>query len=289
MGCTPPEDRRAAWLPTSPGGAGADGAERGGQSMVPRESADEGVVAGTDGGVEPRIVVAGCGGAGCNVVSQVYEKNLAGVETLAVNTDPGSLERTRADVRILLAQGVAVDGDPILAAYAAEACRDLLQSATSADIVFLVAGLGGATGTGVTPVLAGAARDAGAHTVGIAIVPFLVEGRGAAVEEGLARLKATCDSVVIIDNNNLARLGTELTLSQGFDFVNRVVMTIIEGVVENVSASAYTSLFDEIETVARDVASAPEQMPVEVATPVVEAASNFEPVAFDSGGFIGLR
>ena len=78
-----------------------------------------------------------------------------------VNTDAGSLERTRADVRILLAQGVSVDGDPLLAGYAAEACRDLLKSAAAADIVFLVCGLGGATGTGAGPVLAEAAKDAG--------------------------------------------------------------------------------------------------------------------------------
>src|SRR3990170_4865676 len=136
--------------------------EHGGHSMAHTENADEGVVAGGHAGQDPRIVVAGCGGAGCNVVSQVYEKDLPGVETLAVNTDQGSLERTRADVRILLAQGVSVDGDPMLAAYAAEASRDLLQSAATADIVFLVAGLGGATGTGGAPVLASAAKEAGA-------------------------------------------------------------------------------------------------------------------------------
>lgn len=255
--------------------------------MEPRESAEEGVAA-TNAGMEPRIIVAGCGGAGCNVVSQVYEKDLAGVETLAVNTDAGALERTRADVRILLAQGVAVDGDPVLAAYAAEACRDLLQSAATADLVFLVAGLGGATGTGVAPVLAAAAKEAGAHVVAVAILPFQVEGRPA-VDEGLARLKAACDSVVIIDNNNLTRLGTELTLAQAFDFVNRVVLTIVEGVVESLTASTVLALVDELESIARDAASEPAPVPIEVATPVVEAAMNFEPVAFDDTGFIGLR
>ena len=256
--------------------------------MAHTENADEGVVAGGHAGQDPRIVVAGCGGAGCNVVSQVYEKDLPGVETLAVNTDQGSLERTRADVRILLAQGVSVDGDPMLAAYAAEASRDLLQSAATADIVFLVAGLGGATGTGVAPVLASAAKEAGAHTVAVAILPFSVEGRGAAVDEGLARLKEACDSVVIIDNNNLVRLGADLRLRQAFEFVDRVVLTIIEGVVENLTISAYTTLFDEVESVARGLAGEPEALPVEVATSVVEAAANFEPVAFDSTGFIGL-
>jgi len=257
--------------------------------MAPRESADEGGAARTDGGVDPRIVVAGCGGAGCNVVNQVYEKDLPGVETLAVNTDAGALERTRADVRILLAKGVRVDGDPVLAAYAAEASRDLLQSATSGDIVFLVCGLGGGTGTGAAPVLAESARDAGAHVVGIAILPFSVEGRGTRVEEGLARLKAACDSTVILDNNNLTRLGADLTLAQAFEFVNKVVLTIIEEVLEHLSGSVMTTLLEEVESVAREMQGVPEALPVEIATPVIEAAGPYEPVAFDSTGFIGLR
>lgn len=256
--------------------------------MVPRESTDDGSVARIEGGLDPRIVVAGCGGAGCNVVSQVYEKDLAGVDTLAVNTDAGSLERTRAHVRILLAQGVAVDGDPVLAEYAAEACRDLLRSATSADIVFVVCGLGGGTGTGAGPVLADAARQAGAHTVGIAILPFAVEGRQTSADRGLSRLKEACDSVVIVDNNNLPKLGADLGLGQGFEFVNRIVLTIVEGVLEHLSSSAMVGLLEEVESIAKEVAGEP-TMPIEVATPVIEAASQFEPVAFDSTGFIGLR
>ncbi|MEK6851346.1 MAG: hypothetical protein AABY30_02280 [Candidatus Thermoplasmatota archaeon] len=256
--------------------------------MADRGSADEAVAERTDGDIEPRIVVAGCGGAGCNVVSQVYEKDLPGVETLAVNTDAGALHRTSADVRILLAQGVAVDGDPHLAEYAAEACRDLLKSATSADIVFLVAGLGGATGTGASPVLADAARDAGAHVVGIAILPFAVEGRGT-LDDGIARLKATCDSVVVLDNNCLEQLGPDLTLHQAFEFMNRVVLTLIEGVIAHLSSAVMTSVVDEIEAVAREMQMELASVPVQVATPVIEAASQFEPVAFDSSGFIGLR
>ncbi len=257
--------------------------------MALRESADEETAARSDAGTDPRIVVAGVGGAGCNVVSQVYEKDLPGVETLAVNTDAGSLERTRADVRILLAQGVRVDGDPLLAAYAAEACRDLLQSAASADIVFLVCGLGGGTGTGAAPVLAEAARDAGAHTVGIAILPFAAEGRGGRVDEGLARLKAACDSTVVLDNNNLLKLGADLALAQAFGFVNTVVITMIEEVLAHLSSAVMTTLFEEVESVARGIREMPEALPVEVATPVIEAAGDYSPVAFDDMGFIGLR
>lgn len=257
--------------------------------MEARENAEEGVTARLDGGLDPRIVVAGCGGAGCHVVSQVYEKELPGVETVAVNTDAGSLERTRADVRILLARDVAMDGDPVLAAYAAEACRDLLQSAMCADIVFLVAGLGGATGTGTSPVVADSAREAGAHVVGIAILPFRAESRGSAVEEGLGRLRAACDSVVILDNNCLERLGPDLTLRQAFAFVDRVVLTIIEGVLEHLSTAEVTTLVDEVEAVAREMQEDAEGIPLQVATPVVEAVSRFEPVAFDATGFIGLR
>ena len=256
--------------------------------MADRGSTDETIGTRTDGDLEPRIVVAGCGGAGCNVVSQVYEKDLPGVETLAVNTDAGSLHRTSADVRILLAQGIAVDGDPQLAEYAAEACRDLLKSATTADIVFLVAGLGGATGSGAAPVLADAARDAGAHVVGIAILPFSVEARDR-VDEALANLKGACDSVVVLDNNCLEQLGPGLALHQAFEFMNRVVLTLIEGVLDHLSSAVLTTVVDEIEAVAREMQTESASVPVQVATPVIEAAPQFEPVAFDGSGFIGLR
>jgi cell division protein FtsZ len=257
--------------------------------MGPEESADAGIAVRIEGDAEARIVVAGCGGAGCNVVSRVYEKAFPGVETLAVNTDAGSLDRTSADVRILLAQGVSIDGDPVLASYAAEACRDLLQSATTADIVFLVAGLGGATGTGAAPVMAQAARDAGAHTIGVAILPFREESRRGPADESLARLKACCDSLVVLDNDNLLRLASDLTLREGFHVMNQVVLTLIEGVLEHLSTAVLTSVAEELESVARDMREEPSTPMIEVATPVVEAASAFVPVAFDASGFIGLR
>lgn len=253
------------------------------------ESADTGIVVRIDGATDPRIVVAGCGGAGCNVVTHVYEKALPAVDTVAVNTDAGALERAHADVRILLAQGVSIDGDPVLASYAAEACRDLLQSATTADIVFLVAGLGGATGTGAGPVLANAARDAGAHTVGVAILPFREEGRREAADHGLELLKSCCDSLIVLDNENLLRLGSDLTLHEAFHVMDQVVMTIIEGVLEHISAAAFTTVAEELEEVTRGLNQEPIGVPVEVATPVIEAVSEIVPVAFDGSGFIGLR
>jgi len=257
--------------------------------MGPEESADAGIAVRIAGDIEPRIVVAGCGGAGCNVVSRVYEKELPGVETLAVNTDAGSLERTRADVRILLAQGVSIDGDPVLASYAAEACRDLLQSATTADIVFLVAGLGGATGMGAAPVLAQAARDAGAHTVGVAILPFREESRRTPADDGLALLRSSCDSLVVLDNDNLLKLAGDLTLQEAFHVMNQVVLTIIEGVLEHINAAVLTTVAEELESVTRDMNEEAATLPIEVAMPVVDAASAFLPVAFDASGFIGLR
>ncbi len=257
--------------------------------MGPEGSADAGIAVRIAGDAEPRIIVAGCGGAGCNVVTRVYEKELPGVETLAVNTDAGSLERTRADVRILLAQGVQIDGDPVLASYAAEACRDLLQSATTADIVFLVTGLGGATGTGAAPVLARAARDAGAHTVGVAILPFREEGRRTAADGGLADLKSSCDSLVVLDNDNLLKLDSDLSLREAFHVMNQVVLTMLEGILEHVSAAVLTTVAEELDGVARGMTEGNASLPVEVATPVVEAAAEFAPVAFDASGLIGLR
>jgi cell division GTPase FtsZ len=137
--------------------------------------------------------------------------------------------------------------------------------------------------------MAQAARDAGAHTVGIAILPFSAEGRRAAAEEALGRLKSACDSVVVLDNDNLLKLGDDLVLRDAFSVMNTVVLTIIEGVLEHLSSAVLTTVAEELESVTRAMQEEPAAMPVEVATPVVEAAANFTPVGFDSMGYIGLR
>src|SRR2546426_8335374 len=121
--------------------------------MIPKDNVSDVISALFDEAVDPRITVVGVGGAGGNVVGALYDSDLNGVETVAVNTDPAGLTKTEADVKILLKP--ADRGDPAEAAEdAAVAASEALRDSLSSDIVFVVAGLGGGGGTGAAPLVA---------------------------------------------------------------------------------------------------------------------------------------
>ena len=131
-----------------------------------------------DKAVGPRIIVAGVGGAGVNATALIQDESAPGLETVAIDTDGQTLVTAQPRVRIELGDGTGgAGGDPAVGAAAAEAAVEQLRSTFSwADVVFVLAGLGGGTGSGAAPVCAQAARDGGALVFGIAIRPFRFEG-----------------------------------------------------------------------------------------------------------------
>lgn len=258
--------------------------------MVPKDYVDEVISALFDDAVDPRISVVGVGGAGGNVVSALYDRELKGVETVAVNTDPAGLSKTSADVKVLLPHAEAED--PRAAAQAAaEASESTLRGAVSSDIVFVVAGLGGGAGTGAAPIVARTAKSNGAVTVAIGILPFDAEGRTGRAKAGLESLRAEADSVIVVDNNSLDKFSAELSFRDALALVNQVVVAIVQGVVDHLEKSFLTTVAEEVESVAREIEDQQARaVDVHVQAPeTVEAAWDLGPVAFDDSGFIGLR
>src|SRR5207245_151846 len=120
--------------------------------MVPRDYVEEVISSLFEDAVDPKISVVGVGGAGGKMVSTLYDRDIKGVETIAVNTDPSGLSKAECDVKILLGQ--PAEEDRIAGARAsAEDQEGALRDSLSSDIVFVVAGLGGAAGTGAAPVV----------------------------------------------------------------------------------------------------------------------------------------
>ncbi|MFZ2471251.1 MAG: hypothetical protein WAW52_04840 [Methanothrix sp.] len=136
-----------------------------------------------DGFGMPKILVVGCGGAGNNTVSRLARMGLAGAKTVAVNTDSQHLKTAQADERILIGQnltrGMGAGGDPEVGRKAAElAAAELESMLRGADLVFVIAGLGGGTGTGSAPVVARLAKERGAIVVAMVTPrPFTWRGR----------------------------------------------------------------------------------------------------------------
>src|SRR3989440_4617162 len=262
----------------------------GGGMMVPRDYVDEVISSLFEDAVDPKISVVGVGGAGGKMVSTLYDRDIKGVETIAVNTDPSGLSKAECDVKILLGQ--SADEDRVAAARAsAEDQEASLRDALSSDIVFVVAGLGGAAGTGAAPVVARAARANGAVTIGVAILPFTIEGRTEAAQAGLEEFRREADSVIVVDNNSLDRFADQLSFNEAMQVISYMVVTIVQGVVEHLSRSYLSTLTEEIESAAREIEEQNNHaVPVEVQPPeTVEAAWDMGPVAFNDQGFIGLR
>jgi cell division protein FtsZ len=159
------------------------------------------------------IKVVGVGGAGCNAIDRMILSGVEGVQFIAMNTDQQSLAQSKAHIKIPLgpvsSRGLGAGGNAERGAVAAEESRDdILCALQGADMVFITGGMGGGTGTGASPVVAGAARENGALTVAVVLTPFRWEGAGKADKAvmGLDNLRNTADTVIVVSNEKLLSL-----------------------------------------------------------------------------------
>ncbi len=164
------------------------------------------------------IKLIGVGGGGSNAVDRLKMENLDRLQLAVINTDLKALGTSPVQDKILigasLTRGLSAGGDPELGRKAAEADADkIAEIVKGTDLIFLVAGLGGGTGSGATPVVAEIAAEAGAMVVAFVTLPFSFEGgrRRKQAEEALAELRRVCDAVIPLANDMLLQEGTEST------------------------------------------------------------------------------
>ena len=197
---------------------------------------------------QARMIVVGCGGAGQNMIDWLYSKGVSGAEIVAVNTDLQDLKLKQADKKILVGKdvtrGLGAGGQPQKGAEAAqENSQELKEAMQGADMVFVCAGMGGGTGTGVAPVAAKIAKDMGAIVIGVVTMPFSIErARIDKAEFGLRKLRSVCDTVVVIDNNRLVQIAGQLPVKQAFAVANELVSIMIKGIVEIISTPSLVNL-----------------------------------------------
>ncbi|MGQ9588591.1 MAG: hypothetical protein ACUVT7_09475, partial [Thermoplasmata archaeon] len=136
------------------------------------------------------------------------------------------------------------------------------------DIVFVVAGMGGGTGTGTAPVVASAAREMNAVTFALPILPFETEGaeRRKIAEDGVSKLKEHADFTVVLDNNRLLSIGADLPLAEALKIVDRSVMRIVEAVCNHTS-SYVSSLMEDVMGYADALEESAAQQPNEMREP----------------------
>ncbi len=184
--------------------------------------------------------VIGVGGAGSNAVDHMIQSGMIEVTFAAIQTNQRIHDNPRISNRILIGSkrlhGMGTGGDPDLARNtAAEEFDAIKEFCADADLIFVVTGLGGGTGTGIAPLVARAAKEAGALVLSIATLPFDFEGprRRKQAEIGLQQLKASADAVITFPNQKLFKLIDENTsLLEAFKFANNLISQGVRGVLQ---------------------------------------------------------
>jgi len=194
------------------------------------------------------IKVFGVGGAGCNSVTWLFNKGINGAAVYALNTDALHLSITKADDKLLigkeLTRGLGCGGYPAKGREAAkESLMEIKKMTSGADMVFVIAGMGGGSGGGGSPIIAQVAKESGAVVIGVVTMPFDCEkARIDKAEYGLQELRDVTDTVVVIDNNRLVDIAGNLPIEQAFAVANELISTMIKGIVETITLPSLINL-----------------------------------------------
>ena len=204
-----------------------------------------------------KIKVIGVGGGGGNSLSRMREIGIKGGELIAINTDAQDLLYANADKKILigkeLTMGLGAGSNPKVGQEAAkESQAEIKKKIAGSDMIFITCGLGGGTGTGAAPVVADLAKKQGALTIGVVTLPFTIEGRKRIENamDGLERMEATVDTLIVIPNDKLLELAPDLPLHTAFKISDEILTNAVKGTTELVTTSGLVNLdFADIKAV----------------------------------------
>ena len=211
--------------------------------------------------VAAKILVIGVGGAGNNAVNRMIEEGIGGVEFVCVNTDKQHLKNCKAPQCIQigekLTKGLGAGAKPEIGEKAAEEnLEELTQVIKGADMVFVTCGMGGGTGTGAAPVVAGIAKGLGILTVGIVTKPFTFEHkvRMANAVAGIEKLKANVDSLIVVPNDKLLEIVDRRTsMPEALKKADEVLQQGVQGITDLINLPALINLdFADVQTVMQD-------------------------------------
>ncbi len=207
-----------------------------------------------------KIVVIGVGGAGNNAVNRMIDEEIQNVEFYVANSDKQALSTSKARNRIILGEeitnGLGAGGEPEVGEKAAEASIDAIKEIVKgAHMVFIAAGMGGGTGTGAAPVIARVAKDAGALVIAIVTRPFTFEGKKRVINsiDGLNRLRANVDSIIVVSNDKLLMTSGNSSISQAFYDSDKVLAQSVKTVVNLILLPAVINLdFADVRNTLKD-------------------------------------
>ncbi len=205
-----------------------------------------------------KIIVIGVGGAGNNAVNRMVEEAIAGIEFVGINTDKQALTLCKAPTVLQigekLTKGLGAGAQPEVGKKAAEeSIEELKQLMEGADMVFVTCGMGGGTGTGAAPVVAGAAKEMGILTVGVVTKPFRFEAKTRMNNAlmGIENLKENVDTLIVIPNDKLLEIvDRRTTMPEALRKADEVLQQAVQGITDLINLPALINLdFADVQTV----------------------------------------
>jgi cell division protein FtsZ len=202
------------------------------------------------------ITVIGTGGAGGNIISHLYTKEIEGIKLITINTDTNTKAHKIIQLSVTLTQNLGTNMSPSLGRKVAlENYEDIKTALEDTDMLFLVAGLGGGTGSGVTSVVAKIAKEMGIMVISIVTKPFSFEGKKKVqiAELGLADLKKHTDSLIVISNDDLLHsIDKTLKLREVFEIIDNTISEFISNILEALYSNSDTDInlsFEDLQSV----------------------------------------
>lgn len=196
------------------------------------------------------ISIIGVGGGGNNAVNRMFDQGIKDVDFMIVNTDSQALQLSAVPLKIQIGEtltegrgaGNRADVGEQAAIENIESVREPLNKGIK--MAFIVAGMGGGTGTGAAPVISKACRDMSILTVAVVTLPFRFEGplRMRQAMDGLEKLKDNVDALLIIHNEKLREIYGNLTLSNAFGNADNVLMLAVKGIAEIITLHGYINV-----------------------------------------------
>ncbi len=208
-----------------------------------------------------KIIVIGVGGAGNNAVNRMVDDTIGGVEFIGVNTDKQALQLCKAPTTIQigekLTKGLGAGAQPQVGQQAAEeSAEELKQAMQGSDMVFVTCGMGGGTGTGAAPVVAGLAKEMGILTVGVVTKPFRFEAKTRMNNAltGIEKLKDNVDTLIVIPNDKLLEIvDRRTTMPEALKKADEVLQQAVQGITDLINLPALINLdFADVQTVMTD-------------------------------------
>lgn len=197
----------------------------------------------------PQIAIVGVGGAGNNTLNRFAILGESyGIDEIAINTDKYQLDSIRCKKKILLGKsltrGLGAGGSPDVGRKAAELDKETIRRLLRGkNLVFLTAGMGGGTGTGVTPVIAKIAKEEGAIVIAMVFFPFESEKKRRKMAlEGIKELREATDTVVVLENEKLIEYAGNIPVDDAFRSMDMLIGETIQGIVEMITKQSLVNL-----------------------------------------------